>query len=122
MNTNSTLNGARDSIAAEAGRASHSKVVGGLSAEFKDLVSDIEDFLTATTNLTGEQLEQAKANVRARLASAKSTVAAASDTAIARARHSAEVANEYVHEQPWMAVGAGLAVGFLTGLLISRRE
>lgn len=124
MNTtaSSTLNGSRDGFSSDSVRANISKVTGGLSAEFKDLVSDIEDFLTATTNLTGEQLEQAKQKVRARLASAKETVSAASDTAIARAKQSAEVANVYVHEQPWIAVGAGVAVGFIAGLLVSRRD
>ena len=123
MSTNSTLNGSRDNLpSADSIRSNISKVAGGLGAELRDLVSDIEDFLIATTTLTGEQLEQAKEKVRSRVASAKETVAAASDSAIARARHSAEVANEYVHEQPWLAVGAGVAVGFVAGLLISRRD
>jgi ElaB/YqjD/DUF883 family membrane-anchored ribosome-binding protein len=120
--TNSTLNGSRDGFSSDSVRASISKVTGGLSAEFRDLVADIEDFLTATTTLTGEQLEQAKQKVRTRVASAKEVVASASDSALARARRSAEVTNEYVHEQPWMAVGAGVAIGFVAGLLVSRRD
>jgi ElaB/YqjD/DUF883 family membrane-anchored ribosome-binding protein len=122
MNTSTSLNGSQDNFSTDSMRSTINKTVGGLRAEFKDLVSDIEDFLTATTTLTGEQLEQAKQKVRTRVASAKETVAAASETAIARARHSAEVANEYVHEQPWLAVGAGVAVGFIAGLLVARRD
>jgi len=122
MNSNSVLNGSSEDTSSESIRATVSRAAGGLSAEFRDLLSDIEDFLTATTTLTGEQLEQAKQKVRARLASAKQTVSAASESALARAKRSAEVADEYVHEQPWMAVGAGIALGFVAGLLVSRRD
>jgi ElaB/YqjD/DUF883 family membrane-anchored ribosome-binding protein len=31
------------------------------------------------------------------------------------------VTDEYVHENPWRAVGAGIGIGLVIGLLIGRR-
>jgi ElaB/YqjD/DUF883 family membrane-anchored ribosome-binding protein len=31
------------------------------------------------------------------------------------------VTDEYVHENPWQAIGIGAAIGFLVGLVVSRR-
>lgn len=93
----------------------------GLVDEFKNLVSDIEDFISSATSLSGEQLERAKNKVRTRIQSAKEVISEAGDTAWVKVRHSAEVADEYVHEKPWTAVGVGLAVGFITGIVCGRR-
>ena len=40
---------------------------------------------------------------------------------IERARRAARDTDEYVHEHPWHAVGAGAALGLLVGVLIARR-
>lgn len=93
----------------------------GLVDEFRNLVSDIEDFIASATSLSGEQLEQAKKKVRTRIQSAKEVISEAGDNAWGKVRHSAEVADEYVHEKPWTAVGVGLAVGFVTGIVCGRR-
>jgi ElaB/YqjD/DUF883 family membrane-anchored ribosome-binding protein len=126
MKMPTTYNGgkARDNItdASDQASAAIKNTAGSLAGEFKDLVADIEEFITNTTSMTGEQLEQAKQQLRSRIVAAKQTVGAASDSTIARARRSAEVTNEYVHEQPWAAVGIGLAVGFLSGFVCARRN
>ena len=38
-----------------------------------------------------------------------------------RARAAARVTDDYVHDNPWGAIGAAAAAGFLIGLLINRR-
>ena len=120
MNTTSTRNG----FAREAEGVSEiaRETASNLASEFKNLVADIEDFITSSTTLTGEQLEEARERVRDRVAAAKETVEAAGETTLARARRSAEYANEYVHDQPWIAVGVSVAVGFLTGFVCGRRD
>jgi len=93
-----------------------------LAHEFRSFVSDVEDLIKATTNLTGEDLSKAKAKLNQRIAAARDSVEDVGGTIANRARKTAESTNTYVHEQPWTAIGAGAAAGLLVGFLLSRRS
>jgi ElaB/YqjD/DUF883 family membrane-anchored ribosome-binding protein len=43
------------------------------------------------------------------------------EEAMRRAREIAGAADEYVHENPWQAVGVAAGIGLVLGLLIARR-
>ncbi len=92
------------------------------SREFHNFVADIEDLITKTTSLTGEDLEKAKEQLNERIASARTYLDEVSESIVQRARKSATVTNNYVHEQPWAAVGIGAAVGVVVGFLLSNRK
>ncbi len=94
----------------------------GAPLEFHNFLADIEDLIKATTSLTGEDLMRAKAKLAERVAIAKKSVEAMSGAIIHRTRKTAEVTNNYVHEQPWKAVGIGAAVGVLLGFVLARRK
>lgn len=93
--------------------------------EWQGIVADIEDLVTATTTLTGEDLARAKARLQQRVASAKAAVARTGAAIAQGARRSAAATDEYVHASPWKAVGIGAAgaavLGFLLGLQLARR-
>lgn len=93
-----------------------------VSHEFHSFISDIENLFKATTFLTGEDLAQAKERLRARIESAKIAAEQASETISRQARKTADATNKYAHEKPWTVVGAGVALSFLAGYLISRRN
>ena len=38
-----------------------------------------------------------------------------------RAKDAAKATDDYVHENPWQAIGIAAAVGLVAGLLMSRR-
>ena len=92
-----------------------------LAREFRNFVTDVEDLIKATTNLTGEDLNKAKAKLSQRIATAKESVEEVGENLANRARKTAESTNAYVHEQPWTAIGAGAAAGVLVGYLLTRR-
>jgi ElaB/YqjD/DUF883 family membrane-anchored ribosome-binding protein len=94
--------------------------VSGVSREFQSFLADIEDLIKETTSLTGEELAHARARLNARVATAKASVEGMGDNIVQRAKQSATVTNEYVHEQPWKALGASTAIAFL--LAIARRS
>ncbi len=94
----------------------------GLAREFHSFVADMEDLIKATTNLTGDELNRAKAKLNQRIAAAKSSVEEAGETIVNRARKTAESTNTYVHEQQWNAIGASAAIGLLLGYLLARRS
>src|SRR6187551_3561958 len=93
-----------------------------LAREFRNFVTDVEDLIKATTNLTGEDLNKAKAKLSQRIATAKESVEEVGENLANRARKTAESTNAYVHEQPWTAIGAGAAAGVLVGYLLTRRS
>ena len=90
--------------------------------EFSKFVKDIEDLVKQTTSLTGEDLARAKAELNARIETAKAAAIDVGNTVVQHARQTANVTNEYVHEEPWKAVATGTVIGFLVGALIARRS
>ena len=52
---------------------------------------------------------------------AKVKLADAEAVMLDKTKQAARATDEYVHENPWKAVGIAAGVGFLVGLLISRR-
>jgi ElaB/YqjD/DUF883 family membrane-anchored ribosome-binding protein len=93
-----------------------------MAHEFQNFVADIEDLVKATTNLTGDELSKAKANLQHRIAMAKDSAEDIGETIVHRARKTAESTNTYVHDQPWNAIGVSAAVGLLFGFLLARRS
>jgi ElaB/YqjD/DUF883 family membrane-anchored ribosome-binding protein len=92
------------------------------SREFHNFVADMEDLITKTTSLTGDDLQKAKQQLNERIATARTYLDDVSESVAQRARKSATVTNNYVHEQPWAAVGIGAAVGVVVGFLLGNRK
>jgi ElaB/YqjD/DUF883 family membrane-anchored ribosome-binding protein len=93
----------------------------GITQEFQNFVADMEDLIKASTSLTGDDLARAKANLAARVAAAKAFVEEMPGAISDRARNTVKVADDYVREQPWQAMGMTAAVGLLIGFLLGRR-
>lgn len=93
-------------------------IASGVTQEFHNFVADVEDLVSKTTSLTGEDLTRAKAKLVARVAAAKESLQEISSDLVQRARKT----NSYVHDQPWQAIGIGAAVGVLLGFVLGRRK
>jgi ElaB/YqjD/DUF883 family membrane-anchored ribosome-binding protein len=99
-----------------------SAVPSAITRELHNFLADIEDLIKDTTSLTGEELAQARDKLNERVAKARAVVEAAGESITQRARHTAEATNDYVHQKPWMALGAGAALAFLAGVIVARRN
>ncbi|MDD0841431.1 MULTISPECIES: DUF883 family protein [Pseudomonadaceae] len=93
----------------------------GVPRDFQNLLTDIEDLIKGATSLTGEELTEARNRLNARIAEVRVAVQNINDSVTQRARQTAAVANEYVHEQPWKALGTSVAIAFLLGFVVARR-
>ena len=93
------------------------KLVGGL----KSLVSDAEELLKATANQAGETIAVARQKIEQSLVEGKKAIADAEITLVKKSKECAEIADDYVRENPWGAVGIAAAVGLAVGLLIRGR-
>ena len=98
-----------------------SKLATGVSEEFHNFIADVEDLVKDTTSLTCDDLVRAKEKLSARLASAKESLGQLGTDVADKARKTADMTNNYVHEQPWKAIGIGATVGLLLGFALARR-
>ena len=91
-----------------------------LMQDLRVVVADAEDLLRATAGQAGEKVSAARERIQENLAAAKQRLAAAQDAVVASTKEAAKVTDEYVHENPWKAVGIGAGVGLIIGMLIAR--
>ncbi len=92
-----------------------------LMNDLKSVIADAEAWLRHGGHLTGEEFQAAKAKFEQTLVNAKADLMRIEQAVVAKTKEAAKATDEYVHENPWKAVGIGAAVGLVVGLLISRR-
>ena len=92
-----------------------------LIADFKVVVADAEALIKATANQGGEALASLRTRAEESLAVAKVKMADAQDALVEKSKIAAKATDDYVHENPWRAVGVAAGVGLVIGLLIGRR-
>lgn len=92
-----------------------------LVQDMRNVIEDAEDLLRATANQAGEKIAVARERIQDSLHQAKVKLAEAEAMVSERARQAARYTDEYVHENPWRAIGVAAGIGLLLGLLISRR-
>ena len=93
-----------------------------LMQDFRAVVADAEELLRATAGQAGEKVSAARERIQENLAAAKVRLSAAEEAVVAKTKEAAMATDEYVHENPWQAVGIGAGVGLIIGLLLSRRH
>jgi ElaB/YqjD/DUF883 family membrane-anchored ribosome-binding protein len=89
--------------------------------DFATVLTEAEDMLKKASNETGDRARDMRAQVEAKLLAAKLRLQEMQGDAVDRARDAARYTDDYVHDNPWQAVGAAAAVGFVVGMLMSRR-
>lgn len=89
--------------------------------DMKTVISDAEELLRATANQAGEKIGVARERIQDSLHQAKVKLAEAEAIVAERARQAARYTDEYVHENPWRAIGVAAGIGLLLGLILSRR-
>lgn len=88
-----------------------------ISNDLGTLAEDARELLTATADVAGEKVGQARKRLAAALDSAKQIAGNVRDKAI----EGAKVADKTVRENPYQAIAIGVGVGAVIGYLIARR-
>lgn len=92
-----------------------------LVEDLKIVIADAEELLRATASQAGEKIASAREKVQDSLDRAKAKLGDIEDVMIDTGKEAARAADEYVHDNPWKAVGIAAGVGLIIGLLISKR-
>jgi ElaB/YqjD/DUF883 family membrane-anchored ribosome-binding protein len=89
-----------------------------LVGDLKNLVADAEELLKATASQAGDKIGVARQKIEQSLIEGKKALADAEKTLVKKSKEAADVADDYVRENPWGAVGIAAGVGLILGLLI----
>ena len=92
-----------------------------LMTDLKTVMSDAEALLKATSNQTGERIQEVRARAEESLRQARERVMQVEQDALKAAREMAEATEEYVRDNPWQAIGVAAGVGLLLGIVLGRR-
>lgn len=92
-----------------------------LMADLKLVIADTEELLRVTAGQAGEQAKEMRGRMQTRIDQAKASLVQMQDASLAKAKAAGHAADEYVHDNPWKAIGAAAGVGLIAGLLIGRR-
>lgn len=102
---------------AELSTASKQKLV----SDMKIVVADAEEILRATAGVAGEKMGDLRERIGERLRDAKLRLADAEAALVDKTKAAARATDDYVHENPWRAVGIAAGIGLLLGVIIGRR-
>lgn len=92
-----------------------------LVKDFSDVLVEAETLLKQAAKESGEKATDLRSQVETKLRSAKLKLQELQDDAIDNAKAAARATDDYVHDNPWQAIGVAAAVGLLVGLVIGRR-
>ena len=92
-----------------------------LMSDLRAVLEDAEALLSATAGQAGEKIQAARERAKETVKVARERLSDAQDEVTKRARQAAKDADEYVHDNPWQAVGIAAGIAFIIGVLVSRR-
>ena len=92
-----------------------------LMEDLRLVVTDAEELLSATAGQAGDKVAAARARAEESIDAAKARIAQAGYAAAAQTREAAKATDDYVHDNPWTAVGVAAAVGIVIGVLLAKK-
>ena len=92
-----------------------------LARDLRVVVDDAEQLMRLTVKDAGQTYEEARTRLQQSLQTAKANLVKAEEAIALRAKEAARATDDYVRQHPWESIGVGAGIGFLIGLLLSRR-
>jgi ElaB/YqjD/DUF883 family membrane-anchored ribosome-binding protein len=89
--------------------------------DVKDSLDDAEKLLREAADATGEKASELRERAIKSLRRTREALYDAQDALLDKGRRAARVTDDYVHDNPWQAIGVAGLTGLLLGMLISRR-
>ena len=86
------------------------------------VLGEAEEILKRAATETGDRARDLRSQVEGKLLQAKLRLQELEGEAVARAKVAARATDDFVHENPWQAIGIAAAIGLAIGLLLNRRS
>lgn len=92
-----------------------------LVSDLKVVISDTEELLRATAGAAGDKVGELRERLGVRLRDTKERLVDLEAAVVDKTKAAARATDDFVHEEPWKAVGVAAALGLALGVLIGRR-
>ena len=92
-----------------------------LLKDFNAVVNEGEQLLRSVVNEGGDKANSLRAKMESNLKAAKDKLRYIEEAAIETSKTAVRVTDNYVHENPWRAIGVAVGIGAVIGLLLNRR-
>ena len=89
--------------------------------DFAAVLAEAEEMLKRAAAETGDKARDLRSQVETKLLRAKLSLQEIEGHAVDHAKAAARATDDYVHDNPWQAIGIAAAVGVVVGLLMNRR-
>jgi ElaB/YqjD/DUF883 family membrane-anchored ribosome-binding protein len=93
-----------------------------LVTDLKTVSDDVQQILQATAGDARQELAGARERLRQSAERMNRRLADIEARAVARTKAAAAESDRYVRDHPWQAIGVAGAVGFLIGLVLTKRN
>jgi ElaB/YqjD/DUF883 family membrane-anchored ribosome-binding protein len=92
-----------------------------LVTDFRVLMTDVDELVKATASQTGDKIAEVRGRVQQAAAQLRPRLAEAQVVLQNKAAVAVDTADDYIHDNPWTAIGVAAGVGLVIGLLVGRR-
>jgi ElaB/YqjD/DUF883 family membrane-anchored ribosome-binding protein len=92
-----------------------------LTGNVHQVLDDVQSLLSQAAEATGQQASDLRSRAAVELQRARNHLGELEHTVALRSRAAFYATDDWVHANPWGAVSLAAGVGFLIGLLVSRR-
>jgi ElaB/YqjD/DUF883 family membrane-anchored ribosome-binding protein len=92
-----------------------------LMTDLRAVLEDAEALLSATAGQAGEKIQRARERATETVRVARERLSDAQEQVVKQAKVAAKQTDDFVHDNPWQAVGIAAGVAFIIGVLVSRR-
>jgi ElaB/YqjD/DUF883 family membrane-anchored ribosome-binding protein len=93
-----------------------------LLQDFDKVVADTETLLRSLAQVGGDKAAALRSSVEGNLAVARKRLGDLQEAAGQSTVAAAKATDDYVHDNPWTAVGIGALVGLIVGLVVTGRR
>jgi len=87
----------------------------------KSSLNDAETLLREAAAASGDRAAELREKAMVSMRRTREALYDAQDVVLARGRKAARQADDYVHDNPWQAIGVAAVAGLILGLLVGRR-
>ncbi len=84
-------------------------------------VKEAEELLNEASQVGADKAEELRSRAKAALESVQNSFQHQKEEVLQRGKEAADVADAYVHDNPWRTIGAVSAVALLLGIIIGRK-
>ena len=93
-----------------------------LIEDTKLLIADAQEILQLIADKTSENVTDLRFRLEDKIAKYKKDLARLQEASVAKVKEVGQATDDYVHHEPWKAIGIAAAIAFVAGVLVGHRS